>query len=47
MEAGNNHLEALRIVPIAMADTANGPFEAQKKRGGEIAYQKMSAEENE
>ncbi len=47
MEADDNHFEALRIAPIEMADTAYGPFVVQKKRGVEIAYQKISAEENE
>ena len=46
-EADDDHLEALRIAPIEMGDTAYGRFEAQKKRDVEIAYQKMSAEEKE
>jgi hypothetical protein len=46
-EADDDHLEALRIVPIEMGDTAYGRFEAQKKRDVEITYQKMSAEEKE
>ncbi len=44
-EADNNHLDALRIVPIEMGNTAYGCFEVQKRRDVEIAYQKMSAEE--
>ena len=46
-EADNDHLEALRIAPIEMGDTAYGRFKAQKKRDVEIAYQNMSAEEKE
>ena len=46
-EADDDHLEALRIAPIEMDDTAYGRFEVQKKRDVEIAYQKMSAEEKE
>ena len=46
-EADDDHLEALRIAPIEMGDTAYGRFEAQKKRDVEIAYQKMSAKEKE
>ena len=38
---------ALRIAPIEMGNTTHGRFEAQKKRDVEIAYQKMSPEENE
>jgi hypothetical protein len=47
MEADDDHLEALRIAPIEMGDTAYGRFEAQKKRDMEIMYQKMSAKEKE
>jgi hypothetical protein len=46
-EADDDHLEALRIAPIEMGDTAYGRFKAQKKRDVEIAYQKMSGEEKE
>ena len=46
-QSDNIHLEALRIAPIEMGDTAYGRFKAQKKRDVEIAYQKMSAEEKE
>ena len=45
--AEDDHLEALRIAPIEMGDTAYGRFEAQKKRDMEIVYQKMSAKEKE
>ena len=31
-EAADNHLEAMKIAPIEMGDTAYGRFEAQKKR---------------
>jgi hypothetical protein len=46
-EGDNDHLEALKIAPIEMGDTAYGRFEARKKRDVEIVYQKMSAEEKE
>ena len=46
-EADDDHLEALRIAPIEMGDTAYGRFKAQKKMDVEIAYQKMSAKEKD
>jgi hypothetical protein len=44
-DVDDDHLEAPRIAPIEMGDTAYGRFEAQKKSDVEIPYQKMSAEE--
>ena len=46
-EAEDDQLEALRIAPIEMGNTAYGRFEARKKKDVEIGYQKMSAEEKE
>ena len=45
MENDQTELDALRNVPIKMADTSYGCFLVQQKRDAERAYQKMSGEE--
>jgi hypothetical protein len=45
MENAQIELNALRNVPIKMADTSYGCFLAQHKRNMEWAYQKMSTKE--
>jgi hypothetical protein len=45
MENDQTELDALRNVPIEMADTSYGCFLAQQKRDAEQAYQKMSDKE--
>jgi hypothetical protein len=45
MENDQTEFDALRNVPIKMADTSYGRFLVQQKRDAEPAYQKMSDEE--
>ena len=45
MENDQTELDALRNMPIEMANTSYGCFLAQQKRDAERAYQKMSDEE--